>query len=436
MTLYIVLSLLFLLWTFVLSCVANSLIRLGETLSKDVLLHSHFFYYPLHRLLFKKKQFELLIFSGKVCANGGRVAFTIVATLAVFNAHFVLTPILIFSFCVAIILLFVLGDLLPRMLCANASSNTLRATLFLAACFLYISLPLFFILIKLVELALSKEQRMIEPVEEMKDVVVEILQSANIKGKLNSIDRKLIESVILFKDLIVREAMIPRVDLFSLSASITIREAARQLATEGYSRVPVFRGTIDNIVGMLMYKDILEIYMDCENGKKEWKFLDTPIETVAKSVFYTPETSKVSHLLQEFRTKQMHMAIVVDEYGGTAGVVTIEDILEEIVGDIADEYDEEEEILYTPQVGGGSWIVDGRMNIKDAEDTFDIYVPQEGDYDTIGGYLFHKLGTVPERGIVLHHEDFDLEVLSSTERSVEKVRLTPHRHNTDEIIRS
>lgn len=261
--------------------------------------------------------------------------------------------------------------------------------------------------------------------EEMREAVVQILRSANVKGKLNSADKKLIESVVRFKERIVREVMVPRVDLFLLSGETTIRQAAKELISEGYSRIPVYRDTIDNIIGVLMFKDILQLYMDCLEGKKESELLNASIESITKGVFYTPETKKVAQLLQEFRSKQMHMAIVVDEYGGTEGVVTMEDILEEIVGDIADEYDTGEEQLFTTQPGGGGWIVDARMSILDAEEAFSIHIPQEGEYDTIGGYIFHKAGSIPQKGLRIHHEDFDLEILSSSERSVEKVRITP-----------
>lgn len=120
----------------------------------------------------------------------------------------------------------------------------------------------------------------------------------------------------------------------------------------------------------------------------------------------------------------MHLAIVVDEYGGTEGVVTIEDLLEQIVGEIADEYDEDEEELFVAQAGGG-WIVDARMNLLDAEEQLGIKFPQEGEYDTIGGYIYHCTGTIPSRGFVIQHDDFEIRVIKSNDRCVEKVRIEP-----------
>jgi CBS domain containing-hemolysin-like protein len=217
--------------------------------------------------------------------------------------------------------------------------------------------------------------------------------------------------------------MVPRVDVFSLSADTSIGEAAKLLQAEGYSRIPVYRNNVDNIIGVLMYKDILNKYMEFEIRNKDSKILETSIETIIKNVLYTPETKKISSLLQEFRKKQVHLAIVVDEYGGTEGIVTIEDILEEIVGEIADEYDEKE-ALFIPQPDGG-WLVDARMNILDVEDSLGIEIPQTGDYDTIGGYIFHRTGSIPLKGTIIHHETFDLEIVRSNDRSVEQVRIKP-----------
>lgn len=423
---YLLSCLFFLIWAFFVTTTTHSLARLGEIRASAVIKKrpKRFFYFPLHKLFFKQTRFELIIFATTLSENLARLGFAGIAGYGLL-AH---SPLdwtrLIAAFAGLLLLVLLVGDFFPRLFAIWFPEKALMVSLPYTSFFLYISFPLSLPFLYLANLASKEKEHGGDPLEEMKETIVQILQSANVKGRLNAPDQKLIESVIKFKDRIVREVMVPRVDLFSLPAEMPIKEAAIQLSKEGYSRTPVYRESVDNIVGVLMFKDVLELYMDCVEGKKDATQLNTPIETISKSVFYTPETKKVSHLLQEFRSKQMHMAIVVDEYGGTEGVVTMEDILEEIVGEIADEYDLDEELLYTTQPGGGSWTVDARMNILDAEDIFGIQIPQEGDYDTIGGYVFHKVGTIPQKGLRIHHEEFDLEILSTSERSVEKVRIT------------
>lgn len=431
----ILLALLFLIWVFVLTTVTHSLTRLGETRSLEIVktYPKRFFYYPFHRFLFKKPSFELIIFASTLGENLARLGY---AATVIFSVFFVLSPSMLHTTIILIVLLFLvllIGDFFPRLWAIRASEYALSFCFTFASFLLFFSLPFSFIFLKFADYATRAHEKEMggDALEEMKETILQILHVADVQGKLNSSDKKLIGSVVKFKDRIVREVMVPRVDLFSLIAETPIREAAQALVEEGYSRTPVYRETVDNIIGVLMFKDILELYMDCLEGKKEKALLDSPIESITKNVFYTPETKKVSHLLQEFRAKQMHMAIVVDEYGGTEGVVTMEDILEEIVGEIADEYDVDEELLYTTQPGGASWIVDARMSILDAEDTFNIHIPQEGEYDTIGGYIFHKVGSIPQKGLRIHHEDFDLEILSSSERSVEKVRITSRQKKSE-----
>jgi putative hemolysin len=431
----ILFCLFFLIWAFFLTTVTHSLTRLGETRSLEVIRkYPARFYYSLLNALFNKKcRFELLIFAATLSENLARLGFVTSAAIGlIFYEPYLFSAMII----ILLILLFVIllvGDFFPRLWAIWTPEHALALSLPFASFFLYLSFPFSFVFLKLAEIATKK--RLDESggsVEEMKETIVQILHDADVKGKLSPADKKLIESVVKFKDRIVREVMVPRVDLFILPADTKIQDAAQELTSEGYSRVPVFRDTVDNIIGVLMFKDILQLYMDCLEGKKDSSLMHGPIETITKGVFYTPETKKVAQLLQEFRSKQMHMAIVVDEYGGTEGVVTMEDILEEIVGDIADEYDIDEEQLYTTQPGGGSWIVDARMTILDAEETFDIHIPQEGEYDTIGGYIFHKVGAIPHKGLKIHHEDFDLEILSSSERSVEKVRITPLKNDEEQ----
>jgi putative hemolysin len=237
---------------------------------------------------------------------------------------------------------------------------------------------------------------------------------------LDEADRKLMLSLSNFKDKIAREIMVPRIKVFSIDIKSSVEQAVNSLLKEGYSRVPVYEGNVDNIIGILLLKDLLTFYASTESDLDPR--LQTSIEFLVKPATFAPETKKISHLLQEFRAKQTHLAVVVDEWGGTEGIVSIEDILEELVGEIADEYDTDEEMFYAPLASGG-FIVDARMSIKDIEDKLNITIPLSPEYDTLGGYIFHKAGEIPKTGYKIHHAAFDLEVLSSSERAVEKIKI-------------
>lgn len=256
---------------------------------------------------------------------------------------------------------------------------------------------------------------------ELKHEIFQILQDAKLSPTLTLHDKKLIESVIYFQNRIAREVMVPRINIFSLDDSTTILDAAKQLQEEGYSRVPVYKDSIDHITGVLMYRDILSKYIEYLEKGNDRTILESPIESIVKPVLYAPETKKISNLLQDFKKKQVHLAIVVDEYGGTAGIVTIEDILEEIVGEIEDEYDAEDDLFHP--LSENVWIVDAKMSIIDAKEQLKILIPQEGDYDTIGGYIFHRAGTIPSKGFTIKLDAIELEVLKSNDRRIEKVKI-------------
>ena len=319
---------------------------------------------------------------------------------------------------------FVVGDYLPRVFGTRLSEKALQIGFPLSSPFLFLAFPLAYVFLK-ISLSLSSDlyfDSTQEPSSQAKQEIIELIQEAEVGPILDIHDKKLIESVLTFKERCAREVMVPRVDVFSLSADTPIKDAARLIQKEGYSRIPIYRNSVDNIVGVLMYKDILLKYIEFEETS-DLKILDAPIESIQKNILYTPETKKISSLLQEFRKKQVHLAIVVDEYGGTEGIITIEDILEEIVGEISDEYDQEEETF--KHLPDGSWIIDAKMNVLDVEELLNIQIPQEEEYDTIGGYVFHVAGAIPAPGFIIHHDDFELEILESSDRAVEKVRIKP-----------
>jgi len=431
------LAIIALLGAAILTAVSSSLRYMRKYLSQEQVTTSTrlFFYRKFHTRFFGKKNFNTLFFS-TICAR--HILLFVYAACAILylilrgdpsqafppalNAVVPALPWILKALILlaALSISLLIGDLLPRAWSARQPEKALRIMSLWASFFLTLCFPLSFLFLKIFD-ALTKGAS----VDAMRAVssnysekIFEILHEAQELGQLTANDLVLIASVIHFKDRIVREIMVPRIEVFALPHNIRIPQAAKMLNEEGYSRVPVYKDSVDNIVGILLYKDVLRLYMDNQEP------IDQTVEHLVKPAFYTPETKRVSQLLQEFRNKKSHMAIVVDEYGGTEGLVTIEDILEEIVGEIADEYDVQEELLFSAQPSGG-WIVDARMSILDAEENFHIHLPQGGEYDTIAGYIFDKAGTIPPKGFRIHHDSFDMEVLSSNERTVRKVRIIP-----------
>lgn len=420
------LSALFLLGLFFLTAVNSAFRRIHYADSEKQLrgLGKTFFYRRFHLFFFPKHQYESLFFA-IICAQN-IVRFLAISFFLLFLLSLEMSLAwLTLSMLAFMLALLLIGDCLPRILGGRFPDSALQFCTPAASFFLFLSFPLTYLFLKAFQ-AISNTfyyDISYEPIAKAQQEVIEMMQKSDFGTALDAHDKKLLESVMHFKERIAREVMVPRVGVFSLSADTTIREAARLIVREGYSRVPVYRNTVDNIVGVLMYKDVLSKYCEYEMKGNDPAILAAPIESIQKSVLHIPETKKLSSLLQEFRKKQVHMAIVVDEYGGTQGIVTIEDILEEIVGEISDEYDQEAQLFY-PQPDG-TWIVDARMNILDAEEELGIKIPEEGDYDTIGGYIFHKTGTIPSKGFEIHHDAFEMEVLSSNDRCVEKVRIKP-----------
>lgn len=303
------------------------------------------------------------------------------------------------------------------------ASHLLPLAAGLALPYLFLLTPL--LLLWVVFVARVRPMKSIEPAaptpQQLRLRLSELLHEGEMAGQ---VDPKLIGGLLSFQGRIAREVMVPRINVFSLPGETPLRGALHLFSQEGYSRIPVYEETVDQIIGVVLYKDLLNVLARKVDEGDLPASLEIPIRNLLKPVLYAPETKKISHLLQEFRHKQAHLAIVVDEYGGTEGIVTIEDILEELVGNIEDEFDIDEEKLFLP-MPGGEWIVDAKMGILDIEKELGLHLPENPEYDTIGGYVFHKAGAIPMKGWTIHQENFELEVLSSTDRAIEKIRITP-----------
>ncbi|HVN55474.1 MAG TPA: hemolysin family protein [Anaerolineaceae bacterium] len=232
-------------------------------------------------------------------------------------------------------------------------------------------------------------------------------------GSLEKGERKMIYSIFHFGDTLAREIMVPRIDIYALEMSQSLAEAYQALAQSGHSRVPVYEETIDQIVGLLYAKDLIGVRLP----------ETTPLSSLREMLrpaYFVPEAKKVDELLTEIQTRRIHMAIVVDEYGGVAGLVTLEDIMEEIVGEIQDEYDQVEEMLYQ-EVSPNEYIFLGRTPIDDFNEVMGTHLPNNGA-DTLGGFIFSEIGRVPAGGETIQTEEVILTVEQVTGRRIRKVR--------------
>lgn len=239
-----------------------------------------------------------------------------------------------------------------------------------------------------------------------------IIEESEEEGIINEGEGEMLHSIFEFGETIVREVMVPRTDMVSCSTACSMREILDAILSSGHSRLPVYEGNSDRIVGVVYAKDLLRYWGDPLD--------QIELSQVMRAPFFVPETKNIEELLKEFRTRRVHMAIVIDEYGGTSGLITIEDLLEEIVGDIQDEYDLEEDWL-VPQEDN-TVLVDGRLNLEELEEYFDTSIPKE-KFDTVGGYLFNLFGHVPQPGEKIDDGALEMTVLDSDERKIRKVRI-------------
>ena len=242
----------------------------------------------------------------------------------------------------------------------------------------------------------------------------ELIEESEAVGILNEEEGEMLHSILEFGEMIVRQVMVTRTDMVICPITATLSRLLELINASGHSRIPIFEGTTDGIVGVVYAKDLLRYW-----GAND----DTlSIAAVMRPPFFVPETKAIEDLLQDFRSKRVHMAIVIDEYGGTSGLVTIEDLLEEIVGDIQDEFDREEDWLVAEHDGGGAVLVDGRLNIADLEEHFDLEIPRD-KFDTVGGYLVNLNGQVPLPGEFFTDSGLILEIVAADQRKVSKVRI-------------
>lgn len=263
-----------------------------------------------------------------------------------------------------------------------------------------------------------------QPVTE--EALQEIIHTSGEAGVIADDIHEMLNSVIELKDIRVQEVMIPRTDFIAVNADSPLQEIIPSINERGFSRYPVFEDNLDNIIGILYAKDILKCLQQ-DLGK-------ATAREIMRPVYFIPETKKIQELLQEMRKKGIHIAVAVDEYGGTSGLVTLSDLVEEIIGEIYEEdadqkADDEKNIL--PQEDG-SYLVAGKTEIEEMENLFDIEVDNRGKFESIGGLVIYLFNKIPTVGETVTYKNISIKVTDADERRVKKVSLKSLPKPTDE----
>ncbi len=236
--------------------------------------------------------------------------------------------------------------------------------------------------------------------------------------KLDIEEKDMIKGVVKLSETSVKEVMVPRIDVVFLPIDISKEELLKTMAECGHSRVPVYKETIDNVVGILYAKDLLRYLIEGDG--------DIVLENLIRSPYFVPESKKIDSLLKEFKKRKVHIAIVVDEYGGTSGIVCLEDIIEEIVGDIQDEFDNETEEIV--KIGDNVYVCDARISIEDLNSKLSIELPEE-NFDTLGGFVFDLFGKIPVKYEKVSFKNIDFIINTMEGHKIGTIKLIINRED-------
>lgn len=306
----------------------------------------------------------------------------------------------------------IFGEITPKYIGKLFSEKLAMAFYPIVICLYYLLYPVHF-LFGGFKWIISKIFRATPDDKITEDEIMTVVEEAEEDGTLRNDETKLIRSVIEFDDLEVGDILVPRVNIVAVDVSSSMEDIKQVFNREGYSRIPVYKDTIDTIIGTIHEKDFFNAYLA---GKKT-------VDGIMQNAFYTTEHAKISKLLKQLQKKKVHIAVVLDEYGGTLGIVTLEDVLEELVGEIWDEHDEE--VDYFKKVGDNSYLIDGNAPLGDVFEFLDIKDEKENfDASTLSGWLIEYLGEIPHIGKKITYLNIEFEIVKSTVKRILQVKVT------------
>ncbi len=352
-------------------------------------------------LLADQKKLLIAILTGNTVVN---ISSAIVATLLTVKLaahfHFSESWSLFIEVVVVTFILLIFGEITPKVLAVKNPVRFARQVVFLIN-LVYLALYPVSAALEQFTIYFSRLFRLKQGEHFLsEDELKALIELGEEKGTIQEEEKEMIDSIFEFGETTVREIMVPRIDMVCVEVTTDLDDLVKKIQEAGHSRIPVYQERIDNIVGIIHAKDLIPYLLNSHKPKN--------LKELARPAYFVPESKKIDELLREFQQEKTHMAIVVDEYGGTAGLVTLEDVIEEIVGEIQDEYDKEQPLVR--KIGENIWAVDARIDIAEFNETLPEPIPEDEDYESLGGFLFSVTGSVPEERETISYGPYTFQV--------------------------
>lgn len=329
---------------------------------------------------------------------------------------------------IMIFTILVFGEIVPKSLAvanAEAISKRVAKPIEIISTGLFPLIKFFKVIISVLYYFLGKKN-----VKEKKEITEEdlitLIDAGKDEGVIEEEEKEMIRNIFEFGDTMVKEVMIPRVDMACIPSDTKLGSILKLIKKMGHSRIPVYEETIDNIIGILYAKDLLGIYQQWYTSKEKFD-----LKGIIRKAYFVPENKKIDELLDIFQKDRIQIAIAIDEYGGTAGLVTMEDVVEEVVGEIIDEYDKEIKLFEIAE--DNAVIVDAIISIDEINEILNIEIP-ENDFETLGGFIFDLLGRVPKKGEKIEYQNFQIIIEQVAKNRIRRVKIIKELSQTESNI--
>jgi len=370
------------------------------------------------RLLNNPKKLLASLLTGNTIVNISIGSLAAYYTLNNFpNSEYSQSSLLLFEVVIVTVILLIFGEIIPKTFAIVKSdklANLLAKVLDVVIKLIY---PITFVFLQMTKFIIKilpiKKEEIFDSEEELK-MLAEIGEE---EGTLKQTESDMIQSVFEFKNKLIKEILTPRVDVVALNSTESLDSAMDMIIEKKYSKIPIYKKSIDNIRGILYAKDIIP-YLIGSRPKID-------ILKLAREPYFVPETKPIDELLEEFKQKKTNIAVVVDEWGGTSGIITLEDVVEEVMGELSDPFDSEEyEVIKQKD---GSIIVDGSIKIYDLEENLEIDFPDDREYDTLAGLILDLKGDIPKKGQVVTFEKYNFKVIKLVSNRIDKIEINKNK---------